>query len=191
MVVAGLTDEPSFAGHERSALDRESPLIGNRLMSNADARTPAPRNSTRFSPRAIVREGPSSEDVDLLHIFAKQADLPVADRRQSPRSPVVESRAWLGWWATSCRFTSVPACLVDISQGGAKLVLTGPPPAQPIVWLCLGTPGPTECVQAKVLAVVPTSPRDSIIRLAFGTPCPQNLYQVAVFGLSSRRTNRA
>jgi hypothetical protein len=160
-------------------------------MSNADARQPAPEGSTRFGPRAIVREGPPSEDTHLLRLFAQQADLPVIDRRQSPRMPAIEQRAWLGWWATPRQFTTVSARLENISQGGAKLVLADSPPAQQIVWLCLGTPGPTECVQAKVLAVIPTSRRSSIIRLAFGTPCPQNLYQVAVCGLSAGRASRA
>jgi hypothetical protein len=164
-------------------------------MSHADPRNPAqpgPKGSNRFGPSAIVREGPPSEDVHLLRLFAQQAELPVVERRQSPRFPAVEQRAWLGWWATSRRFTTVAARLVDISQGGAKLVLAGPPCAvQQIVWLCLGIPGPTECVQAKLLSVTPTSRRESVIRLAFGTPCPHNLYRVAVAGLPARRADRA
>jgi hypothetical protein len=124
-------------------------------------------------------------------LFAQQAETAVADRRLSPRFRAVEQRAWLGWWTSSRAFATIAARLDDISQGGAKLVITDPPPVEQIVWLCLGIPGPTECVQAKVLAVLPTPRGDAVIRLAFGAPCPLNLYQLAIYGLAERKASGA
>lgn len=158
-------------------------------MSTADEPNPTrpgPRTPSRFGPAAIIREAPPSEDKHLLCLFAEQ----VADRRQSPRFPAVEPRAWLGWWVGPQRFATVAARLDNISQGGARLVLPDPPPVQQIVWLCMGMPTPAECVQAKVLEVGRTPEGDSVIRLAFGAPCPHNLYRVAISGLAERNSSR-
>jgi len=112
------------------------------------------------------------------------------ERRQSPRYRALEQRAWLGWWVGPHQFITMAARLEDISQGGAKLVAADPPPAQHIVWLCLGTPEPTECVRSKVVATTRRPEGDCIVRLAFGTPCPQNLYQIAISGLTPERSSR-
>jgi hypothetical protein len=163
-------------------------------MSTADERNPqwpGPRSPSRFGPTAIIREAPPSEDTHLLSLFAEQAEVAVAERRESSRFRAVEQRAWLGWWAGPRRFATVDARLDNISQGGARIVMADPPPVQQIVWLCMGIPDPTECVQAKVLEVKPTPEGDSVIRLAFGIPCPHNLYQVAIYGLAGRRASGA
>ena len=146
------------------------------------------RSPGRFGPTAVVREGPLSEDAHLLPLFAERGDVPINERRASPRFPAVERRAWLGWWSAPEQFARFAARLDDISLGGAKLVTADPPPLGQVVWLCLGTPDPTECVQAKVLQVLPTPDGTSIVRLAFGTPCPQNLYRVAIYGLEKGKT---
>jgi hypothetical protein len=158
-------------------------------MSNGDECNPpkpGPSGPSRFGPSAIIREGPPSEDPHLLTFFVTGAENLVRERRKTTRFAAVEQRTWLGWWRSRLEFTTVAARLQDISQGGARLVMADPPPAQQIVWLCLGIPDPTECVQAKVLAVTGTPEGDFVVRLAFGTPCPQNLYRVAIEGLTVR-----
>jgi hypothetical protein len=145
---------------------------------------------SRFGPAAVIRESPASEDTDLLERFAAATGAGlghVAERRRSVRLRAVEHRAWLGWWASPGQFTTVAARLEDISHGGAKLVMAEPPAPQQLVWLCLGTPEPTECVQAKVVAVTPAPESGSTVRLAFGTPCPENLYRVAIYGLAAQQ----
>jgi hypothetical protein len=134
----------------------------------------------------VIREGPPSQDTHLLSLFRSDAETVAVERRQSPRYPALACRAWLGWWTAPCEFGTVPAHLEDIGPGGAKLIAAKPPLAQQIVWFCLGVPDPTECVQAKVVAVTPISEvpeGDFIVRIAFGIPCPQNLYQVAIYGV--------
>jgi hypothetical protein len=106
----------------------------------------------------------------------------VEERRRSPRFPAVVQRAWLGWWTSPGEFGSVAARLENISLGGAMVVTANPPATEQLVWLCLGIPDPTDCVQAKVLEVRPGPDGNFIVRLAFGAPCPQNLYQTAVYG---------
>jgi PilZ domain len=118
----------------------------------------------------------------VLAFFVDDAGQLVEDRRSSPRFRAVVQRAWLGWWTSPGEFGSVAARLDDISLGGARVATANPPAAQQLVWLCLGIPDPTECVQAKVLEVSPGSGGEFIVRLAFGAPCPQNLYQTAVYG---------
>jgi hypothetical protein len=160
-------------------------------MPVTDARNllgPGSRPSSRFGPAAIVRESPASEDTHLLAQFAAAAASGgghVPERRRWVRVPAVEHRAWLGWWVAPSQFTTEAARLEDISHGGARLLTADPPAPGLIVWLCLGTPEPTECVQAKVVAVSAGPEGQSIVRLAFGTPCPENLYRVAVHGLAA------
>lgn len=162
-------------------------------MSNVRESVPpqpahGPRPASRFGPAAVIREGPASGDVQLLSLFAGGDGASRLDRRQSPRVTAVERRAWLGWWANPGEFATAAASLDNISQGGARLFMAGPPPPGQIVWLCLGLPDPTECVQAKILAVTPNPDGDGhpTVRLAFGAPCPLNLYRVAVHGLADR-----
>jgi hypothetical protein len=180
-------------------------------MSNGDHHSNPPRQAVRrpsgFGPAAIVREGLPSQDVHLLALFVAEAvcdcDLeedgepaqsqsrPFVERRQSPRFRAVEQSVWLGWWSTEGRFTKMAARLENISKGGAKLITPDPAAVQvdQLVWLCLGRPTPTECVQAKVLAVTPSSPPSSegasIVRLAFGSPCPEGFYQAVIYGLAA------
>jgi hypothetical protein len=160
-------------------------------MSSADERSPRMtrrRDSSRFGPSAVIREGPSSGDADLLSFFVDGEGQVVQDRRCSTRHAAVVHRAWLGWWTRPGEFGSVAAYLEDISLGGAKLLVTATPPApQQLIWLCVGAPDPIECVQAKVLAVTPRPEGDCIVRVAFGAPCPQNLYQTAIYGLDRNR----
>jgi hypothetical protein len=149
---------------------------------------PYPRSPSRFGPTAIIREVSPPEDAHLICLFKQKAEAAVAERRQSPRFRAAGQRAWLGWWTCPGGFNPRATHLDNISQGGAKLVMVAPPPAGQIVWLCVGVPDPTECVQAKVLEVTLTPEGDSVIRIAFGTPCPQNLYQMAIHGLAERRS---
>jgi hypothetical protein len=155
-------------------------------MPTADERDPGhsgAKTPSRFGPAAVVREGPPSQDTHLLCLFGNDTQTVVEERRRFPRFPVVEHRAWLGWWTAPDEFGTVPVHLEDISMGGAKLFAAKPPLPQQIVWFCLGVPDPAECVQAKVVAVTPCPEGDFIVRIAFGVPCPQNLYQTAIFGV--------
>jgi hypothetical protein len=155
-------------------------------MSSTDERNPrmkSRRHQSHFGPAAVIREGSSSGDAHLLSHFVNGAGERALERRSSPRYRAVVHRAWLGWWTSPGEFGSVAARLEDISLGGARVVTANPPATQELVWLCLGIPDPTECVQAKVLEVIPTPDGDFVVRLAFGAPCPQELYQTAVYGL--------
>ena len=160
-------------------------------MSTTDERNPrmrSRRNPSHFGPAAVIREGSSSGGLHLLSYFVDSAGQRVEERRSSPRYPALVHRAWLGWWTKPGEFGSVAAQLEDISLGGAKVVTANPPAIQQLVWLCLGIPDPTECAQAKVLAVTAAPDGDFIVRLAFGAPCPQELYQTAIYGLERNRT---
>jgi hypothetical protein len=152
--------------------ERDSPIRG-------------PKKPPRFGPNAVIREGPASEDAHVLDLFGSGPHPATEERRRSPRHAAVIHRAWLGWWVGPGEFRCVAACLQDISLGGARLATSDPPASHQFVWLCLGTPDPTECVQAKVLAVAQRPEGDFVVRLAFGTPCPHNLYQTAIYGLSA------
>jgi hypothetical protein len=154
-------------------------------MPTADEHDPARAGAkarSRFGPAAVIREGPPSQDTHLLSRFENGVEKVPLERRSSPRYPAVEHRAWLGWWTAPNQFGTVPVHLQDISLSGARLLAVEPPLPHQFVWFCLGVPEPAECVQAKVVAVTPRSEGDFVVRIAFGTPCPQNLYQIAIYG---------
>jgi PilZ domain len=159
-------------------------------MSTVDECSPrvlGPKGPSHFGPSAVVREAPAAGDVELLPLFLNRPDTSVDDRRRTPRYPAEVHRAWLGWWTGPGAFHTVAAKLEDISMGGARLHTADPPAAGQILWLCLGIPDPSECVQAKVVAVSPSAEGDCIVRVAFGAPCPRNLYQTAIYGLDRRQ----
>jgi hypothetical protein len=143
------------------------------------------REPKRFSPYAIIREGPVTEGGDVLALFQKEISGAVAvpagvERRRSPRFPAREYRLWVGWWIGPSAFHTAASYLENISQGGTRVRMLNPPPQDQLVWLCLGDPNPAECVRAKVLEVVLLPSVEYAVRVAFGTRCPDNFYRIAV-----------
>jgi hypothetical protein len=148
------------------------------------------RESKRFGPYAIVREGPLSEGREVIGLFPMELSQTNdrthpfgVERRRWPRMVAREHRLWVGWWIAPNQFHTVGSFLDNISQGGARVLIVDPPPMDQLVWLCLGNPTPAECVSAKVLEVIPLFSGDFAIRLAFGTPCPDNFYRIAIQGI--------
>jgi hypothetical protein len=107
----------------------------------------------------------------------------VWERRRSPRHPPTEHRLWLGW-RTERDFVVVHADLMNISQGGALMLVSEPPPRGSLTWLRLEGPTPIEDVCALVIETVRMGRNEHGVRVAFREPFPPEFYQAAVEGLS-------
>lgn len=105
------------------------------------------------------------------------------NRRQFERYASAEDQAWIGWWEGRI-YRKSPATLLDISQGGAKLVAESSPPRRATIWICLDGPMRTEWVEAEALEVTRLRDGSARVRVAFREICPYTFFEVAVHGFS-------
>ena len=102
------------------------------------------------------------------------------DRRSSPRFAPVNSAASIAWGAGRPPFQTLPARMIDISEGGVQLRASSLPPGLSRVWVRLDAL-PWEWVGATVLSV--QSHRGSrsqcSLHLAFNEPCPPGVLEEA------------
>ena len=97
-----------------------------------------------------------------------------------PRHKTRPFQVWLGWNQTGATFQASSARMVDISRGGAQLLIVDPPNPRSKVWICLGKPDPSDCVEAIVLDVRIARRNVWTVRVAFREPCPHPFFEAAV-----------
>ncbi len=105
----------------------------------------------------------------------------MANRRKWERYAVAEDQAWLGWWEGRV-YRKSPAVMLDISEGGARVVAQTAPPRRATVWVCIAGAHKTEWIEASVLGVTKGSDGSSELRMAFREVCPYAFFEVAVYG---------
>lgn len=106
----------------------------------------------------------------------------VWERRRSPRGSPTEERLWLGWRKDG-DFYVIHAELMNLSHGGALIVVDEPPPRGELVWLRLEGPTPIEDVSALVIETSRIGRGEHGVRVAFREPFPPAFYQAAMEGL--------
>jgi PilZ domain len=99
--------------------------------------------------------------------------------RTSPRHTALENYARLEWWQGDRVYDS-PARLVNISEGGALLIVEKSPPLEQTIWCRLEEPTPTDWIRANV--VRHGDPRE--IALTFPASCPFDFSLAATLGLN-------
>ncbi len=107
-----------------------------------------------------------------------------ANRRSSERHAAAEDQAWIGWWEGRL-FRKSPATLVDISQGGSKLVAEYPPPRRSAIWICVAGRHTTEWIEGEALEVSRQPDNTAVVRVKFREVCPYAFFEVVVYGSSS------
>lgn len=108
-------------------------------------------------------------------LFARSAE----ERRVMPRHKATAYQICLGWRRGNEAHFSSPARLVNISRGGALILVADPPPEGHAAWICLGEPEPSACLEAVVLEVR-SAKRTCTVRLEFREPCPHDFFESAV-----------
>ena len=159
-------------------------------MSQKSAQ-PRPRRVAGQTIRidAKTAETPEEDDVrgqrKLMELFRALIGARDHDRRVMPRHEAAAFAIWLGWWRGAQEFAAVGARLGNISRGGALVTMFDPPPQRHTVWICHGSPEPTECVEVRVLEVTTIRRNLCALRLTFAEPCPPGFFEAAVCGLAS------
>src|SRR5262245_44006689 len=110
--------------------------------------------------RGVGRTSPTRKGLRMHH----------SERRSAARYVPVRDQVRLGWWDAD-RFRTVRARLLDISSGGAALLVDQSPPAPPSVWMCLVGQAPTEWIPATLAAGTTGEDGSQRIRLVFTGPC--------------------
>lgn len=123
---------------------------------------------------------PESVQKGLLDLFRAWIAQKPHERRAMPRHKTRPFQVWLGWHKVGEPFQANPARMVDISRGGAQLLVVDPPNPRSRVWICLGKPDPSDCVEATVLDVRIARRNVWTVRLAFRDPCPHSFFEAAV-----------
>jgi hypothetical protein len=125
-----------------------------------------------------------AEQGDILALFQACYDTRwrgskhAPDRRHDPRYAPAETQIWVGWWK-GVRFLATQAALVNLSKGGTLVQMRHQPPQAQPVWICLGTPHPLDCVQARVLDTSPCPDVGFNARMEFHSPCPSSFFRAA------------
>jgi hypothetical protein len=103
------------------------------------------------------------------------------DRRSVCRYPVVQTRAWLGWWEGSS-FRSTDARLVDISLRGCMMTVDRLPPEGRPVWFCPPGTDPSGWIEAKLVEAHRRFLGPRVVRVAFIQPFPYETFKNLVYG---------
>jgi hypothetical protein len=146
--------------------------------------------SIRLDRPFASEEGADAAGKSLLDRFRAWVAQRPQDRRTMPRHDTPPFEVWLGWRRGDDSFFANLARMVNISRGGAQLRVAGPPPEQSTVWICLGDPESSECLEASVLGVRTYRRDECTVHLAFREPCPHRFFEAAVCLLSATEPSR-
>lgn len=130
-------------------------------------------------PDANEAAGPESGRAGWLELFRALFAGTTEERRVMPRHKALKYRVWLGWTRGNEAYFTNPARLVNISRGGALVSVSDPPPEGYPVWICIGEPEPSSCLEAVVLEVR-SAGKECSVRLEFREPCPHEFFESAV-----------
>jgi PilZ domain len=110
---------------------------------------------------------------------APQIGIPVLERRYWPREPARDAEATLSWQKGSGQ-VRVKAHLVDLSVGGAAVIIEKPPPRGVVLRLGLARVEQTT-VEGRAVAMRLHHKRGWVVlHIKFNAECPKALYDQAM-----------
>lgn len=137
------------AGHKLVRLDR--PLVPD---AESDQKTEA-------------AEGKGS----LIDLLLRAIRTEPANRRQDHRHPAVEQDVWVGWWSGD-DFGAIKGRLLNISRGGAQIVVACRPPRKKSVWIYKDIGTTLASIRGEVAGYTPAPEGCYSVRFRFAMPCP-------------------
>lgn len=102
-----------------------------------------------------------------------------ADRRGARRHVAVMPEVWIGWWAGK-EFETFYGRLLNLSRGGALVVLGEWPPKNQSIWVYKHVGQAIACVRGEVVGATPAPFGSYAIRVRFAAPCPTSFCESAV-----------
>ena len=103
------------------------------------------------------------------------------DRRSSVRHDTGHAELWVGWW-TDDHFGATLGRLLDLSRGGARVVLAAKPPRKQSVWLYKEVGTTISVVRGDLVGMTPSPGGEFCVRFRFATHCPTLLCQALICG---------
>jgi hypothetical protein len=124
---------------------------------------------------------PVAENGRLWNLIWGKVNAAAQERRGGVRHPVVSHEIWAGW-STRDQFVALDGMLVNISRGGALILLQDRPPRDRPVWVYKKVMGVVWSVRGEVVGFTPAPGGAFAVRFRFATPCPTALCESAVCG---------
>lgn len=101
------------------------------------------------------------------------------ERRESIRHPAVDASVWAGWWEGD-EFGVTEGKLIDLSRGGALVVLGERPPGRDPVWFYKESGEALATVRGYVVRTTVAPEGAFAVRFRFVTQCPTFFFQAAL-----------
>jgi PilZ domain len=132
---------------------------------------------------ALVESDPERdvENGRLWNLIWGKVSAAAQERRGGVRHPVVSHEIWVGWSARD-QFVALDGVMVNISRGGALILLKDRPPRDRPVWVYKDVAGLVRSVRGEVVGFTPAPGGAYAVRFRFATPCPTILCESAVCG---------
>lgn len=93
------------------------------------------------------------------------------DRRAARRHVAARPEVWVGWWSGET-FGTIEGVLLNISRGGALIVLGEWPPKRAPLYVYKDVGETIACIRGEVIGVVPAPRGMYAARVRFAAPCP-------------------
>ena len=139
------------------------------------------RLDTPTHPLAEQDTPPTPENGRLWSLIWGRVQAVTQERRGGMRHPAVSQDIWVGW-ATRNQFEALDGLLINISRGGALIVLRNRPPRDRPVWVYKEIASSVWSVRGEVVGFTPAPGGAFAVRFQFATPCPTRLCESAVCG---------
>lgn len=134
-----------------------------------------------FRPESDAAGSLAPEGPGLMKLILKAIRADPSNRRGTRRHAVIEHEVWVGWW-TNDSFGAINGRLINISLGGALVVLAHRPPRKKAVWIYKETGPSLTSIHGEVAGHTPAPGGQFAVRLRFASPCPTALSQAVVCG---------
>jgi len=157
------------------------------------ASQPSKRKQVRLDkPNGPIPEPPSEvktsvEKRSLFDQILKVFRADNSDRRGARRHVAVEPEVWVGWW-TGDDFGTVYGRLLNLSRGGALIILSEWPPKNQPIWVYKQVGPSIACVRGELVGATPAPYGAYAVRIRFAAPCPTTFCEAALCESNERPT---
>lgn len=175
-----------ISGGSAAVLTDRAPTPGEAMWLRLDSRS---TTMEAVEARAVaISDDPSGKRLLRLRFLSWIPLDPILgqqeERRLWQRYPAREKHALLTWFEDGSERTARGE-LLNISGGGAAIIIDAEPPIDTPAWLGLETAADeSDPVESKVLGVSLDASGSRFVRLSFVEPCPMKLFELVVHGSS-------
>ena len=134
-----------------------------------------------FGSEPLPDAPPEAGNLGLLELLRRAIAGDPGDRRSSVRHETGRAELWVGWWSGD-HFGATIGRLLDLSRGGARVVLSAKPPRKQPVWLYKEVGTTLSFVRGDLVGINPAPGGEFCARFRFAAHCPTLLCQALICG---------